>query len=257
MAPQIEKQQMDHEKIPRLSWSAERRRIAVLCDEIESRARKSRASTGEGNLEPEVGTQRGQMNLIGAAFDDAGHSDMELVHAVPQIAGDDNASEGAGDLQWLERMRPLSREQRDYLLCQRARDAVRAMAIENRTAHLRFQELLGMADQFVNELGTNPTLRIRLNPIRIWRQLESRSLVGDDSETPADVLFYPVKESIQAAVLRPVALERIRPLCRFGSCTIAEWLCELDQAPGGSVPDWAALRALSRELMAHGIVAFA
>jgi len=197
------------------------------------------------------------MKNIVPAFDEIDHDIAALVQTVTLAGCETGTCDGEGSPQWLERMRPLSREQRDFVTCQRARQAVRAMAGENRMAHNRFQELLGTAGQFVNELSTNPTLRIRLNPIRVWRQFESRSLMNGDSESPADVLFYPVEDSIRAAVLRPVALERIRPLCRFGSCTIAEWIYEIDLRAMSPGPDRATLIALCRDLMKVGLVALA
>jgi hypothetical protein len=131
------------------------------------------------------------------------------------------------------------------------------MVRENRQRHVRFQELLGVAEEFAAELETNPTLRIRLNPVRVWRQFESKILLGEDSETPVEVLFYPVANSIRAAVLKSIALERIQPLCQFGSCTIVEWLYECDRLSGLQRPDRAALIALSRELMKYHLVVFA
>lgn len=224
MTPEIEKQETEHEKLVRLSRSLTGPRDGDVCDDLGLRRDESRAA---------------------------------FVQSVRLSTCETGALEGECGLQWIDRMRPLSREQRDNLTCQRAREDVRVMVRENRQQHVRFQELLGVAEEFATELETNPTLRIRLNPIRVWRQFETRVLLGEDSETPSEVLFYPVVNSIQAAVLKPIALERIQPLCQFGSCTIVEWLYECDRLGGSPRPDRVALIALSRELMKYHLIAFA
>ncbi len=149
------------------------------------------------------------------------------------------------------------REQRDFVGCQRARHAIEDAARENRQGHLRFQELLGGAEDLATELETNPTLRIRLNPIRVWCRFEARALLIADSSTPAEVLFYAMADSIGAAILKPLAMERIRPLCRFGSVTIDEWMYEFDQLAVEERPDRADLIDFCRELVQNGIVALA
>ena len=95
-----------------------------------------------------------------------------------------------------------------------------------------------------NDLETNPTLAIRLNPIRVWCRFETRVLLNGDSATTADVLFYPVANTIREAILEPLAIERLRPLCRFGSLTVDEWAYEFDQLAVEERPDGSTLITL-------------
>jgi len=98
MTPEIEKQETEHEKLVRLSRSLTGPRDGDFCDDLGLRSDESRA---------------------------------KVVQCWRLSTCETGALEGECCQQWLERMRPLSREQRDHLTCQRAREDVRAMVREN------------------------------------------------------------------------------------------------------------------------------
>ncbi|MGE5195419.1 MAG: hypothetical protein ACM3U2_23240 [Deltaproteobacteria bacterium] len=258
MSPETEKKETYHEQLTRIVQALAGGREREVFDELASRAWQSRLTLfADENRDKRINKLCDQVEFVMPVFDDFEKQVLAFVHAVPLAACDSGARDGERFLQWLERTRSLSPEQRDYVACQRARHAVEDAARENRRGHLRFQELLGVAEDLATELETNPTVRIRPNPIRVWCRFETPVLLSGNAAVPADVLFYPVANSIRAAVLEPDAIEGLRPLCRFGSCTIDEWRYEFDRSAGEEAPDRATLISLCREFVANGIVALA
>jgi hypothetical protein len=258
MTPETEKQETYHEQLARLAQSLAGGREREIFEELSSPAWQSRLTLfAEENREKRFEKLSDQVEFVSPAFGDFEQLLVAYVHAVPLAAYDTGARDGERFLQWVQRTQPLIPEQRDYVACQRARHAIEEAARENRQGHLRFQELLGVAEDLATDLETNPTLRIRLNPIRVWCRFETPILLKGDTTTPADILFYPVENSIRAAILEPLAIERLRPLCRFGSLTVDEWLYEFDHLAVEERPDRTALIALCRELIENGIIALA
>src|SRR5690606_8627024 len=94
-------------------------------------------------------------------------------------------------LDWLERHADLDDEQRDFVAALRGRRAVEFVAVKQRLAHARFQDLLRHTNTRLDQLETNGRLTIYLNPIHVWSQFETRALLNDDAEIPATVLFVP------------------------------------------------------------------
>jgi len=209
----------------------------------------------DGNLDKRFEKLQRQTEFVAGAFTEFDELLVEFIRHYALSAYDTGASDGERCLRWLERTRELSPEQRDYIICQRARHAVEESARKNRLAYVHFQELCSTSSQLLEEVGCNPDLRIYLNPIRIWSRFETRALLDDDSETPADVLFFPLQGDIRTTVLEPVGYRRVRALAELSPCMIETWV----EAPSANRRDRATQSQLIEfcgELAEMGLVAF-
>lgn len=138
------------------------------------------------------------------------------IKEVPRSARDTNTSDAERFLQWLDSRDDLTEEQRDYIRCQQGRQAIEFVAVKQRLAHVRFQELLSLNDRLLPELETNPRLTIHLNPIHVWSRFETAALLGDVDAAPATVIFFPVREDIRTAVVEGDCESLVRLLERQG-----------------------------------------
>jgi hypothetical protein len=204
----------------------------------------------EGNFDKRCQLLAKQLEFVAAAFDDLEELLHEYLHAVPMAADATGASDADRFLAWLERTQQPTPEQRDYLACQRARHAVEFAARTNRHAHLRFQELWSVAGRLSEELGTNPGLRVHLNPLRVWSRFETPALLGGAAAPPADVLFFAVRSSVSTAVLDAGGQELVRALEAGGPCALDEWAALCPQVGEDGVA------SVARDLAAMGLVAF-
>ena len=127
-------------------------------------------------------------------------------------------------LDWLEANADLNDEQCDFVAALRSRHAVELVAVRQRLAHARFQELLSRSDRYASELETNRRLTIRINPIHVWSQFETRVLLDEETEIPATVLFFPVEGCVRTVVVEPDAEVLLRDLASGGAMTIADLL---------------------------------
>lgn len=172
------------------------------------------------------------------------------VRCVPLAAYDSGASDSQRFLDWLCGTRRLNERQRDHVACQRSRYAIEVGADCHRLAHVRFQELLSTVEALSPQLEIDSSVWIHLNPIHAWGVFRTRTLLDDESELPATVLFYPVMGAIHTAVLDPFAEFIVRELEARGPARFNE----LSPAPLETTR--AQLLQLCRDLADVGIVAF-
>jgi hypothetical protein len=155
----------------------------------------------DGNLDKRYQKLVDQCELMMDEFDDLDEVVVEYVKTVPLTAYDTGCSDAERFLRYLESSRALTPEQRDFITCQNGRYALEFLAMERRMEHIRFQEMSGLAETLAPERGSNPDLWVHLNPLRVWATFHTTVLLDEDDETPANVLFYPVREDIRTAVL--------------------------------------------------------
>jgi hypothetical protein len=204
----------------------------------------------DSNLEKRFELIRQQLEFVAGAFTNIDDLLSDYMSEHPMAAFDTGTTDGDRFLGWLEQMQKLTRVQRDYLACQRARHAIEEAGRNLRRAHLRFQELWSVADDLSGQLGASAGLRIHLNPVRAGARFRTRALLDRDVSPPADVLFFPVRRVINVAVLDDAARAVVDDLAVAGSCTLDEWvalgapLCREELIP------------LCRDLAATGLIAF-
>jgi hypothetical protein len=203
----------------------------------------------EDNMEKRRQLIAAYLPFVRPAFDDFDDLLMDYIEEVPMVALDTPTGDAERFLGWLEVTAPLTPEQQDYVACQRARHAVEEAARKNRSAHVRFQELWSVAAELAPQLGKVRGMRIHLNPLRAWARFVTPALLNGVA-APADVVFFPARESINAAVPGDEGRALIEELAEFGPCTLAKWATL--SAHGGRKE----LAAACRNLAAVGLVAF-
>jgi len=171
------------------------------------------------------------------------------IKEIPLAAYDSGTSDAERFLQWLDERADLSEEQRDYIRCQRGRHAIEFVAVRQRLAHVRFQELLSMNDRLLPELETNPKLTVHLNPIHVWSRFETAALLGDVEPVPTTVIFFPVGEDIRTAVVEGECEALVRLLEQQGVMRLKDLRKLLSQDAHASLPD------LLRDLAEMGMIA--
>jgi hypothetical protein len=183
------------------------------------------------------------------AFDDFPALVRDYIRAVPRtpydIAG---CSDEERFLGWLEQTQPLTDVQRDFITCQRGELAVMTAARKDRPGHVRFQELWRSAAERAGRLGSDPALRVLLNPIRFQARLLTPALAPPDRPLPVTVVFFAAGTGVRTALLNDPEAAAVAELTRLAPCTLDEWCAD------------PALRdertALARELAGQGLLAF-
>ncbi|MBL8848431.1 MAG: hypothetical protein JNG89_02055 [Planctomycetaceae bacterium] len=155
----------------------------------------------DGNLYKRYEKLQSACEVLADGLDELNDYIKEYIKIVPLSAYDTNTTDGERFLIWLDEKKDLTDEQRDYVRCQRGRHAIEFVALKQRLAHIRFQELLSMNDRLLPELETNPRLAIHLNPIHVWSRFETGALLDDADGGGATVMFFPVGEDIRTAVI--------------------------------------------------------
>ncbi len=155
----------------------------------------------DGNLEKRYDKLIDQFEFMMDEFDGLEDIVIEYVTSIPLSAYDTACTDGERFLKHLEATRELTPQQQDFVTCQRSRYALELLAIEHRLEHVRFQELAGMVETLAPEWGSNPKLWVHLNPLRVWATFQTTALLDEEDETPAAVVFYPVREDIRTALL--------------------------------------------------------
>jgi hypothetical protein len=258
MKSNTEKQETYREQLARLAQSLAVARSTDLRDDLAAGSPHERIRMFvEGNLDKRFEKLQRQVEFVAQVFPDFEDLLTAFVRAQPLAAYDTGSSDGERFLAWVEQTQQPLPEQRDYISCQRARHAVENEARRNRVGYLRFQELLGVAETLADELESNPSLVVCLNPIRVWGRFETPELLDPSASLPAEVIFYPVAGDIRTAVLEGESLERVRELAGFGPCTLDAWRVALEPFVGTEGVDRTELVALCRDLVAIGLVAFA
>jgi hypothetical protein len=177
----------------------------------------------DGNLDKRFEKLQRQLEFVQPAFDDFADLLVAFIRELPLAAYDTGTSDGDRFLEWLESRRRLTPEQNDFVVCQRSRHAVEDEGRRNRLGHVRFQELVSMANELAGELGVNRNLQIHLNPIRVWGRFETQALLDDNAEPPADVLFYASGNEVRTAVLETDGTRQVRELEVLSPCTLESW----------------------------------
>jgi hypothetical protein len=203
----------------------------------------------DGNLYKRYEKLQNACELLADGLDELQDLVKQYIKEVPLAAYDTGNSDAERFLIWLDKHAELNDEQKDYVRCQRSRHAVEFVAMKQRLAHVRFQELLSMNELLVPELETNARLTVHLNPVHVWSRFETKALLGDDDASPATVLFYPVGNDIRTAVIEPECEQLIHMLEQHGVMRVKDLKKLLPQS------EHPALFNLLRDLADMGMVA--
>jgi len=204
----------------------------------------------DGNLDKRFNKLQNALEFIAGAFDPFDDLLAAYVRALPLAAYDTGSSDAERFLIWLEGDQPLTAEQRDYVACQRGRFAVENAARENRSGHVQFQELAGVAAESATALEANPDWQLYLNPVHAWSRFQTSALLDEESTPPANVLFYAAGTEIATAVLEPAGQLLVRSLALYSPCTLDDWAATFDDT------DRVELAEFCRDLAEMGLVAF-
>ncbi len=178
----------------------------------------------DGNLDKRLDKLDKGLELVKEALgDDFEPLAIEFIKALPMGAYDSGQYDGEKFLAWLVDHKSLSPVQRDHVACQRARNAVENMARNQRLAHVQFHDLASVAGKLSEELDSNPTLWIHLNPIRVWARFETGALLDEESDEPSDVIFFAVGKDITTAVLETEGRQMIEELASLQPVSLASW----------------------------------
>lgn len=160
--------------------------------------------------------------LLADGFDGLDEQIAAYVACTPMPPGDIRCADADRFLDWLQRHADLDDEQRDFVAALRGRRAVELVAVKQRLAHARFQELLRHTNTRLDQLESNGRLTIYLNPIHVWSQFETRALLDDDTEIPATVLFVPCGSDVRTVVIEPIARQFIEDLETAGPLQVKD-----------------------------------
>jgi hypothetical protein len=205
----------------------------------------------DGNLDKRFQKLTDQLELLADSLDDLEELIVRYVRTVPLAAYDTGCTDAERFLLWLPEQRELTPAQRDLVACQRSRHAVEFAGRKQRLAHVRFQELASMAEPLSAEWGTNPELRIALNPIHVWATFETTALLDEDTDVPASVLFFAVRNEVRTAVLEADGRELVRALAISGPCRLDDLIFG-----GAAGVEQDELIDLCRDLAEMGLAAF-
>jgi hypothetical protein len=214
------------QKLIRLARALARADALAVAADLEPGCPPARAKMfTDGNCEKRFEKLTDQLEFVAAAFDDFPSLIEAYIRAEPLCAYDTGASDGERMLVWLLKTHACTPEQLDYIACQRARHAVEDLARYNRLGHVRFQELRSVTPQDEQELRDlmDRGAELHLNPIRIWGTFQTRALLDEEADVPADVLFFPVGREIATAAIEGDGRPLVEELARIGPCSLAQW----------------------------------
>lgn len=192
-----------------------------------------------------------ECELLADGFDSLDEQIAAYVASTPMAPGDDRCADADRFLDWLESHAVLDDEQRDFVIALRGRRAVEFVAVKQRLAHARFQDLLRQTNTRLDQLESNGGLTIYLNPIHVWSQFETRALLDEDTQIPATVLFVPCGSAVRTIVVEAAAKQLIDVLESTGPLKVRDLL---RRAARTDRADWL---GLVRQLAAVGVVALA
>jgi hypothetical protein len=204
----------------------------------------------EGNLDKRTWKLNDQFEFMKEDFEKLDDWIKEYISTVPLVAYDTGCTDSVIFLDWVEENCKLTPEQLDYITCHRSRIDIEELARVNRMGHIRFQEILSATNELAAEMAINRSLWIHLNPIRVWAKFETNVLIEEDDDTPATVIFFPLKNDVRTVVLEPVAQMVIdelesKPSCKLSDLTSAFPYEQID-----------AVIEICRDLAELGLVAF-
>lgn len=185
-------------------------------------------------------------DVLADGLEDLTDDIAEYTKVVPLEVDESFSGDAERFLNWLSRRDDS--DERTGLDCHDRRD-VEFIAVKQRVAHVRFQELLSMNDRLLPELETNQQLTVYLNPIHVWSRLDACHEPDGDAATPAAVVVFPVGPCIRTVTIDPDAERLIRLLDRHGVMRIKDLR---KQFPRG---EQLALLSLLHELAEAGLIA--
>lgn len=151
-------------------------------------------------------------SLLADGFEEFDEFIEAYIRQVPLRARDSEARDCDRFLFWLEEQVELTREQRDFITQQQSRYAVEFVALKQRIAHHRFQEMVRGNSSFNGHSASHLSQNIHLNPVHVWATYESHVFLDDEAEVPATVLFYATSSGIATAVIEDAVRRLIREL---------------------------------------------
>ena len=126
-------------------------------------------------------------------------------------------------LVWRQNRLRRTGEQQDYVACQRARWAVEELARCARSQYEEFQKRANFVEPCLADFSAESSLRVFLNPIRIWTKFHTRAFLDDETDPPANVLFFIKDDVILAAYLELEAQVLVNELADYQPCTLRQW----------------------------------
>ncbi|WP_339745804.1 hypothetical protein [uncultured Rubinisphaera sp.] len=132
-------------------------------------------------------------------------------------------------LEWLEETQNLTLEQQDTVACQRARYEVEHQARANRSKHIRFQELVTVAVELLDQLGENDELTIHVNPAVSWSYLKSKKYLDEDENPPVSALYYADDDEVRTAMFEPAGQNLLDRLIDLAPCHFSQWAALADE----------------------------
>ncbi len=136
------------------------------------------------------------------------------VHEIPLQARDSESRDCDRFLLWLEQRVELSDEQRDFIINQQSRHAVEFVALKQRIAHMRFQEMARGGESIIAKSAKHLSKYVHLNPVHVWATFETHAFLDEETPVPASVLFYPANDEIRTTVVNESAKSLLRDLER-------------------------------------------
>lgn len=237
------------EQVQRLVHALGRGQCQAVVDDLQPGSSAERLKMFvDGNREKRFEKLSDQLEFVAEAFDDFEHWIEVFIRQHPLAAYDTSASDGERMLLWLLDKRSLTPQQRDYVLCQRARHAVEELARCHRAGYVAFQrrrrEQPGRVDDIDLSVAT-----LHLNPIRANATFITTALLDAEESPPTEVLFFPDGHEIATVVLEPTALAALLVLVGIEPCTLRVWADRLGVDSEGE------LRQTAQQLLKVGLLA--
>jgi len=164
---------------------------------------------------------------------------IEFADSKPVKAYEGSSEECDAMLEWLEQTQNLTPEQEDTIACQRARYQVEYLARDHRGEHIRFQELVTVADELLPQLGEGDALTIHVNPVRCWSYLRSSKYLEEGEQPPVSALYYADDDEVRTAMFEPAGQNLIERLCDIAPCKFDRWAVIADDVERDELVEFA------------------
>jgi hypothetical protein len=202
------------------------------------------------NLNKRFDKVRDQVELLARVFDNLDDLIEQYIQEVPLAAYDTGCLDGDRFLNWLRESRTTTLEQQDFIRCQQARHEIERLARRQRAAHLHFQDLHSLPANVDGGLRDTARSRVYLNPIHTWTTFQTTALLDEDSDVPADVLFFAAGTQIRTTVFDDHGLQLIRLLESHPPLTMQDWKKLVPKTSRRKLTEF------SRDAIELGLVAF-
>ena len=164
--------------------------------------------------------------ILADGLDELHDEIQEYVKSVPLPTRDSGNGDTERFLTWLGQRAGLTSSRTDEKNANGGRHSVEFVAVKQRLAHVRFQELLSMNERLLPQLTVNGKLTVHLNPIHVWSWFDTVVAGEETDSAPSAVLFFPVADDIRTAEVEADCADLLRFLERRGPLTIKD-LCKL------------------------------